>query len=300
MNIFRRLGMRLVHTPNVLLSPVSHHHFLTISIALRHFSQNNAQNPSLRPLYPLHDAVDQGNVERVKQILRTDIAAVNGLNAEGELPLGIAAQKYLRKKGYPAEMLKLLYDYGACYLLDDGKGKAPLEYMAKKTSPTHYVELGIRIDAARHSIAGCGLPIARCTNTCKKESQEYSAEFKAKISLESLSTSLTIDQLARKHRIEPWEIIKWRWQAREGLVKLFTQEPPTKSSESVTLEERLLAKEKELGIADLTLEDKIIRLSEIFPDSQTPSPKASLGEWIKHFEEVVIPELAGEPHFSKK
>lgn len=194
------------------------------TIAARLFSKTT-QSSTLH--YPLHEAIKQGRVGKVQKILRTEIVSVNGVNEEGELPLGIAVkeygnQKHDQKKNAYNKIITLLYDYGACYLYEgpDGKATAPLTH-TDSLREEGFERMELLVDCIRHSIDGCGIPLEGCTNGCKEENQEYSPEFKAKIALESLSTSLSVEKLAEKHRIDKRKIIKWRWQAREGLVKLF-------------------------------------------------------------------------------
>ena len=184
---------------------------------------SNSASQKSKSLFPLHEAVRLGDIKEVKQILKTSTLKVNGLNAQGELPLGIAAKEYLKRENYPSEILKVLHDYGACYLLQDKQGEAPLCNIEKKNFTKNITDISwqVKMDATIHSLSGCGLPLKECTNSIKSESKVYPEEFKAKIALESLSTSLTVDELSRKYSIEPCQVIKWRWQAREGLVELF-------------------------------------------------------------------------------
>lgn len=219
MNSLHSVGRQFAYSQNTFAAPARHPYSQATFIAMRCFSQKSDQNPPSKPLYPLHDAASRGDVERVRQLLKTDIDEVNGLNAEGESPLGIAAKKYLRRKNYPSEILELLHNYGACYQLKDGKGKAAREYVVKKENAS----LAVKIDSTRHSRDGCGLQMSRCVHICPDECKKYSAELKAKIALESLSSQLTIEELARKHCVRPGEVIKWRWQAREGLVSVFNK-----------------------------------------------------------------------------
>lgn len=183
------------------------------------FSRNN---------FPLHSAVEKGDVEKVAEILKTDIIPINSKNHAGEWPLYIAAKKWHHHKDYPVKILELLQDYGACYLYDTDTKSAALSFVAKtnhKYSSITQEQGGwhIRLESVRQSINGCGFSIKECTNGCVKESKEYKAEFKAKIAYEALSSELSPRELAKKHGVKDWEVVKWRHQVRENLITLFEE-----------------------------------------------------------------------------
>lgn len=218
MSFIQRFGVPVARSLPQFALPCAKTCSQTTLVALRQFSSKN-QNPDEVSQFPLHDAVREGSLKRVKEVLLTDPSAdVNGLNDKGELPLGIAVEKYAAQESASDEIPSLLRDWGACYLLDDGHDKAPLSRLRKKNGKP---SLLLRIHAAAHSIAGCGIPNSRCTNSCKKETREYSPNLKAKVALESLTTELSVKELANKHRVEDWEVIKWRVQARTALAELF-------------------------------------------------------------------------------
>lgn len=52
--------------------------------------------------------------------------------------------------------------------------------------------------------------------------KRYSADFKAKVSLEALKGELTLSQLATKHGVHQTMIAAWRKQAIEGLAGVFS------------------------------------------------------------------------------
>ena len=52
--------------------------------------------------------------------------------------------------------------------------------------------------------------------------KRYSAEFKAKVAMESLRGDLTVSQLATKHGVHQTMIGDWKRQAVEGLVSVFS------------------------------------------------------------------------------
>jgi len=224
MNTLRGAGIHLARNQSTFRLPTGYFYTQTTRVAIRCFSEkNNPKNPLPVSFNPLHDAVKEGNISLVKQILRTDIVEINGLDAAGDLPLVIAAKKYTQEENYPGEILKLLHEYGACYFLDDSKGEEAGTILRQSPNETGRLGVIIRIESFLHR---CGLPHSRSTRlckVCKEESKHYSAEFKARIALESLTTELTSKELAKKHQVEPWEVIKWRWQVREGLVSFFEE-----------------------------------------------------------------------------
>lgn len=52
--------------------------------------------------------------------------------------------------------------------------------------------------------------------------KRYSADFKAKVALESLKGELTLSQLATKHGVHQTMVAAWRKQAIEGLAGVFS------------------------------------------------------------------------------
>jgi transposase len=52
--------------------------------------------------------------------------------------------------------------------------------------------------------------------------KRYSAEFKAKVAMETLRGELTTSQLATKHGVHQTMIGEWKRQAMEGLVLVFS------------------------------------------------------------------------------
>lgn len=180
--------------------------------------------------FPLHSAVEEGNIEKVVRILKTEIIPVNSKNDTGEWPLYIAAKKWQQNKDYPLKILRILQEYGACYMYDSDTKEAAQHFVADTNHRYWEKEdqemWGIRIESIRQSIEGCGFSIHGCTNGCLNETKVYSAEEKAKIAYESLSTELSLRDLATKHGVKSWEIVKWRRQARESLISLFDDKKP--------------------------------------------------------------------------
>jgi len=54
-----------------------------------------------------------------------------------------------------------------------------------------------------------------------KTRRRFSAEFKAKVSLEAIRGERTISELATKHQLHPNQITQWKRQAIENLAKAF-------------------------------------------------------------------------------
>ena len=54
-----------------------------------------------------------------------------------------------------------------------------------------------------------------------KTRRRFSAEFKAKVALDALTSELTLSELASKYNVHPNIITKWKKQARQGVVESF-------------------------------------------------------------------------------
>lgn len=128
--------------------------------------------------FPLHSAVENGDIKKVAEILKTDIIPVNTKNHKGEWPLEIAHRNWTNRKDDAGEIARLLVEYGGTY--NDSRNGIVIEF------------------------------------------KKYKAEFKAKIAYESLSSQLSLEELALKHDVEIVEVVKWRHQLRENLISLFT------------------------------------------------------------------------------
>ncbi len=55
--------------------------------------------------------------------------------------------------------------------------------------------------------------------------RNFSAAFKAKVALEALRGDQTLAELASRHRVHPNLITKWKRQATEGMVDVFSGKP---------------------------------------------------------------------------
>ncbi len=52
--------------------------------------------------------------------------------------------------------------------------------------------------------------------------RNFSASFKAKVALEALRVDQTLAELASRHKVHPNLITKWKRQASEGMVEVFS------------------------------------------------------------------------------
>ncbi len=55
--------------------------------------------------------------------------------------------------------------------------------------------------------------------------RNFSAAFKAKVALEALRGDQTLAELAGRHKVHPNLITKWKRQASEGMVDVFSGKP---------------------------------------------------------------------------
>ncbi len=83
----------------------------------------------------------------------------------------------------------------------------------------------------------------------KNKRKRYSAEFKAKVSLEALKGESTVQELASRFGIHPNMIAQWKRQAIEGMAESFR----SKSERSDALSEEQV-KELHAKIGQLTVE----------------------------------------------
>jgi transposase len=72
--------------------------------------------------------------------------------------------------------------------------------------------------------------------------KRYSAEFKAKVAMETLRGELTTSQLATKHGVHQTMIGEWKRQAMEGLVLVFSGKVEAKEGIREEVLEKLHAK----------------------------------------------------------
>jgi transposase-like protein len=211
MSFIQRVGVPLARSMPQFALPITRTYSQTILVALRQFLFFRDNKPS-RSLKLLHDAVREDDAMLAETILRTlPSVDVNAIGKDGKLALGIAVEVYAKNDCKYDGMQRVLRDWGACYLLKNKHGETPLAQINKlgtKPSFTVFYLTGSR----------CGAPTP-CTNGCNEETKEYSPELKTQVAMESLTTRLSVNELAKKHGVEDWEVIKWRTQAREEYVR---------------------------------------------------------------------------------
>lgn len=222
MNFIQRFAIPFARSMPQHVLPAAKTYPKSAMVALRLFSSKN-EKPDAVPLFPLHDAIRDGSAKAVKEVLLTDpFADVNGLNDKGESPLGIAVDQYFKQNECSEEVLDLLYEWGACYALEDGNGNDPQTLLLDKYSESvKYVGLKTVWRASCHNEFGCGLSISRCTNPCTKESKLFNPAQKAKVAFEALTSSRSVTEIAKKHGVSVQEVIKLRSQARAGMADIF-------------------------------------------------------------------------------
>jgi transposase len=79
--------------------------------------------------------------------------------------------------------------------------------------------------------------------------RNFSAGFKAKVALEALRGDQTLAELAARHGVHPNLITKWKRQAAEGMVEVFSGKPARRDGAHETEIKELHAK-----IGKLTIE----------------------------------------------
>ena len=61
--------------------------------------------------------------------------------------------------------------------------------------------------------------------------RRFPAELKARVALEALKGEQTLAELAARYKVHPNQISKWKKQAREGLVEVFSKGVEKKDAE---------------------------------------------------------------------
>ncbi len=88
--------------------------------------------------------------------------------------------------------------------------------------------------------------------------RNFSAAFKAKVSLEALKGDQTLAALSARYKVHPNLITKWKRQAGDGLVGIFSGKPASGDSSHEAEVKELHAK-----IGELTIEKDFWLLSRI-------------------------------------
>jgi len=86
-----------------------------------------------------------------------------------------------------------------------------------------------------------------------KKRRNYSAEFKARVSLEALSGALTLAELSAKHKIHPNMIAQWKRRAQESLPELFA-----KKNDQTKAAREAEVKDLHAKIGQLTVENEFL------------------------------------------
>ena len=78
--------------------------------------------------------------------------------------------------------------------------------------------------------------------------RNFSAAFKAKVALEVLRGDQTLAELAARHKVHPNLITKWKRQAGEGMVEVFSGRPARRDGAHEAEVKELHAKIGELTV----------------------------------------------------
>ena len=78
--------------------------------------------------------------------------------------------------------------------------------------------------------------------------RNFSPAFKAKVALEALAGDQTLAELAGRHKVHPNLITKWKRQASEGMVEVFSGKPGRRDGSHEAEVKELHAKIGELTI----------------------------------------------------
>ena len=78
--------------------------------------------------------------------------------------------------------------------------------------------------------------------------RNFSAAFKAKVALEALAGEATLAELSARHKVHPNLITKWKRQAAEGMVAVFSGKPGRRDGAHAAEIKELHAKIGELTV----------------------------------------------------
>ncbi len=78
--------------------------------------------------------------------------------------------------------------------------------------------------------------------------RNFSAPFKAKVAIEALRGDQTLAELSSRHKVHPNLITKWKRQASEGMVDVFSGKPAGRDSSHEAEVKELHAKIGELTV----------------------------------------------------
>lgn len=90
----------------------------------------------------------------------------------------------------------------------------------------------------------------------KKQPKSYTAEFKAKVALDSIRGDLTLHEIATKYAIHSTQISRWKQQALTGIKRGFSEK-----YEKVEASQQKLVDELYRQIGQLTCENDFLKKS---------------------------------------
>lgn len=94
--------------------------------------------------------------------------------------------------------------------------------------------------------------------------KKHTAEFKARVAREAIEGKLTLSELSLKFGVHPNMVSRWKAEALDGLVEIFSTKKAKKDRESEIEKETLFKKIGELEVENDFLKKKSIELG-IYP-----------------------------------
>lgn len=80
----------------------------------------------------------------------------------------------------------------------------------------------------------------------KKNRRNYNASFKAKVALEAIREQTTVAEIARRHKVHPNQVYKWKQELLDNVTQVF--EAGGQKQDASEREEELLKKIGELSV----------------------------------------------------
>ena len=84
--------------------------------------------------------------------------------------------------------------------------------------------------------------------------RQHSAEFKARVALETVQGLKTVNEIAREHEVHPVQVSQWKKELIERLPEVFGRKPETDAKEAAQQKERL-----ERKIGELTMDVEFLK-----------------------------------------
>jgi len=91
----------------------------------------------------------------------------------------------------------------------------------------------------------------------KKTRRKFSADFKAKVVLESFKERSTIEDLARKYEIHPTQITNWKREAVANMASIFDSDKSESHADAELQTEKLYAQIGQLKVENDFLKKKL-------------------------------------------